>query len=52
MVKISGASLTAASFELTETPDATGLFLDADEKNIFYINRRDGSLWKVEMEGS
>ena len=56
LVKINSASLTAASFELDHPPaggpDATGLFLDADEKNIFYINRRDGSLWKVEMEGS
>ncbi len=49
LVKISSASLTAASFELTETPDATELFLDADEKNIFYVNRRDGSLWKTEL---
>ncbi|MDP3784567.1 MAG: hypothetical protein Q8R12_00595 [bacterium] len=50
LIKINTTNLTAASFDLEEGPDTINLFLSPDEKNLFYLNRRDGSLWRVNLK--
>ena len=53
LVKINAENLSASSFVLDPAgagPDAVNLFLSEDEKTLFFMNRRDNSLWRVDLE--
>lgn len=50
LVKINTETFSAESFGLEGRPDAVNPFLSGDESVFFFINRRDGSLWKADLK--
>ncbi len=50
LAKINTANLSAEGFDLEGGPDAVNPFLSGDENIFFYTDRRDGSLWKINLK--
>lgn len=49
IVKINALDMTTSTITLNGSFDATHIFVTPDEKFIFFINKADGNLWRVEL---